>query len=126
MGWVVNNTHRPHSPRERNKVPVLMEAERALRLFPTGMENRKSYSPRGSEPRIDQPTASHNTVCDVAAIYSTKVSSFFNIIPESIDQFFSHIGRTIKNSFAVETGFLLSQPFTKSHFHFLIIMDTTL
>jgi hypothetical protein len=55
--------------------------------------------------------------------YSTEVSLFFNIIPGNVDAFVSS-WHEFKKSIVVETGLLNSQPFTYSHFCFLIIVES--
>jgi hypothetical protein len=57
-------------------------------------------------------------------IYSTEVSLFVHIIPENIDAFVPCWHR-FKNSVAAEIGLLHSQPFMNSHFHFLIIVESS-
>jgi hypothetical protein len=56
-------------------------------------------------------------------IYSTEVSLFFNIIPEHIDAL-APSWHEFKNFVAVEIGLLHSQPFTNSHFHFFVTVET--
>jgi len=55
--------------------------------------------------------------------YSTEVSLFFRIIPGNVDSFVPN-WLEFKKSVVVETGLLNSQPFTYSHFCFLIIVES--
>ena len=59
------------------------------------------------------------------AAYSFHCSTIFSIIPEHFDASVSS-WHEFKNSFAVDSGFLHLQPFTKSHFHFLIVVEFVL
>jgi hypothetical protein len=55
--------------------------------------------------------------------YSAVVSLFFNIIPGNVDAFVPN-WHEFKKSVVVETWLLNSQPFTYSHFCFLIIVES--
>jgi hypothetical protein len=55
-------------------------------------------------------------------IHHTEAPLFFNVTCEIIDAFFP-LRHEFKNSFAVDSGLLHLQPFTMSHFHFLIILE---
>jgi len=55
--------------------------------------------------------------------YSSEVSLFFSIISGNTDEFVPN-WREFKKSVVVETGLLHSQPFTYSHFRFLIIVES--
>jgi hypothetical protein len=54
-------------------------------------------------------------------IYSNEMSLLFGIICEHIDEF-PRLGTSFL--FAVEIGLLHSQPFMKSHFHFLVVIQS--
>jgi hypothetical protein len=55
--------------------------------------------------------------------YSAEVSLFFSIIPGNVDAFVPN-WHEFKKSVAVEAGLLNSQPFTYSHFCFLINVES--
>jgi hypothetical protein len=63
------------------------------------------------------------TTLNVAIYSSTEVSLFFNIISEHIDAFVPSLHGD-KNCVAVEVGLLHSQPFTSSHLHVLIVVES--
>jgi hypothetical protein len=56
-------------------------------------------------------------------IYFIEVSLFLSIIPEHIDAF-SPFGHGFKNSVAAQIVLLHSQPFTNSHLHFFITVES--
>jgi hypothetical protein len=58
----------------------------------------------------------------VQRTYSTEVSPFFNLIPKHNDAFVSP-WQEFNNSVMGEIWLLHSQPFTNSHFHFLMIVE---
>jgi hypothetical protein len=66
----------------------------------------------------ERQTGSHDDV-NIQHIHHAELSSVCDLTPEHLDAIVSS-GTGLKFFVTVGTGLLYSQPFTKSHFHFLI------
>jgi len=58
----------------------------------------------------------------IIAAYSLHCNIIFSTIPEHFDAS-GPSWHEFKNSFAVDSGLVHLQPFTKSHFHFFILVE---